>query len=108
MLGILLDQLMSSGKLKALIVRYAFYSFNGILGGIFMNDIIRILFGDVNLKHSYQYLIAGTIGGSGYIYRPLSFFGDPNNNLALGAGVALGHYWAELSEKGEKINVVPN
>ena len=103
MLGILLDQLVSSGKFKAMVVRYSFYTFNGILGGIFMNDIIRILFGDVDLKHQYQCMIAAAVGGSGYLWDRLALFGDKENNVFLGLGLGIGHYWSELSEQGKRI-----
>ena len=104
MLGIMLDQLV--GRFKELVVRYSFYAFNGIVGGIFMNDIIRIIFGDFELKYPYQYMLAGIVGSSGYVLPEVAFFGDKNNNMFLGMGLALGQYWSNLSQKGEKIEVV--
>lgn len=103
MLGILLDQVAEKGRYKELVVRYSFYTFNGLIIGIFFNDIVRILFGDFSLKHHYQYLLAAAVAGSGFVY-PL--FNDKNNNLFLGGGFALGHWWSELSESGKKIEVI--
>lgn len=106
MLGILLDQIAASGKYKELVVRYSFYTFNGIILGVFLNDIVRILFGDFELKSPYQYAIAGLVGSSGYVLQPLAFFGDKNNNLFLGGGMMLGHWWSQLSESGKKIEIL--
>lgn len=106
MIGMILDQLVTSGRFKELVVRYSFYTFNGILAGIFLNDIIRLLYGDFNEKHNFQFMIAGAVAGSGYLIPNIALFGDKNNNLFLGGGLALGHWWSELSEKGEKIEVV--
>lgn len=103
MLSLVIDRLVKTGALRDAIVKYSFFAFNGLLGGILINDLIRILYGDYDNKFQSQLGAAALIGASGYLYDGFKLFDDRNNNVALGAGFATGSYFADQTQHGRKI-----
>ena len=103
MLSLILDYFLQGNKLRDVIVRVGFFLFNGVLVGVTINDLIRILFGDMEKKVEIEYGIAGIIAASPYIYDKLALMGAKSNNVFLGSGMALGTMFANRSEEGKKV-----
>ena len=103
MFNLILDAVLKNSKIRDTVVRLSFFTLNGILAGIFMNDLTRIFIGEIPNKHIYEYLISGGVGASGLV---LPIFGKPINNLMLGAGMVIGTFWADITEESNSISLL--
>lgn len=103
-LSLLIDQILKGrGSTRTTVVRLAFFTFQGILAGILMNDVMRLLYGDFEGKENFQYGISGAVAISPYIISELTLMKDKTNNLTMGAGMGIGTWMANLTERGEPI-----
>ena len=120
MLGLILDYLLfrklnhaTRGKL----VEGAFFTFNGILLGVLINDIFKMFGGDTFNKtpvglnllghevmkdELYGYLISSAVSTTGIIPF-LRIYNKWTNNLALSIGMNAGVAYANLSEAGKYV-----
>jgi hypothetical protein len=98
-LSLILDYLLKNSKLKNEIIRLSFFTFQGLLGSVIINDVFRILFGDFKEKEMIQYGIASVVAVAPYISPKLAVFKKRSNNLALGFGLATGTLIACMSAK---------
>ena len=103
MLSLLVDKYIKNPKLHNAIIKYSFFAFHGITTGVVFNDMVRVLYGDFRDKAKVGYALGAATLASGFIDKRLTIFSDPNNNVAFGSGFLVGNYWANKSEKGEKI-----
>lgn len=103
MLGILLDQLLKKNRFRDAIVRNSFFVFNGLIGGLLINDLIRILYGDFDGKQKIEYGLSGFVGISPFIIPQFTLFDNKSNNIAMASGMALGTYMANRTEHKEPI-----
>lgn len=103
MLSLLVDRYIKNPKLHNAIIKYSFFAFNGLTVGIVFNDVIRVLYGDFRDKNKVGYTLGAAGLVSGFIDKRLTMFSDPLNNVAFSGGFLVGNYWANKSEKGEKI-----
>ena len=103
MLSLIIDRYLKNPKLHNEIIRYSFFVFNGITTGVLMNDVMRVLIGGDFKKDMAGYATGAAIMSSGYIHKRLAIFDNPHNNIAFGSGFMVGNYWANRSEKGERI-----
>jgi hypothetical protein len=103
MLSLLVDRYLKNPKLHNALIKYSFFAFNGITTGIVFNDIVRVLYGDFKDKSNVGYALGAGSIVSGFIDKRLTVFSDPYNNVAFGGGFLIGNYWANKSERGEKI-----
>lgn len=103
MISILLDYIFKSPVLKQKVVRYTFFVFQGMLAGILMNDILRILYGDFDKKQAFEYGIAAFVAGVPFIIPQLTIIDHKTNNISLGAGLALGTWMATRTENKQRI-----
>ncbi len=103
MLSLMVDHILKGNKLRDTVVRASFFLFNGVLVGVTLNDLIRILFGDMEKKEEIEYAISGLVAVSPYVYDRLALMGANSNNLFLGSGMAIGTMFANRSEEGKKV-----
>lgn len=101
MIGLIIDRLIKTGKLRDSIVKGSFFLFNGMIGSIILNDLLLLLYGDDSNKHDLQYIISSTIVAGPFISSRLNILGDYSNNLMLGSGFFLGTYLSNRSEHKE-------
>ncbi len=99
MLSLILEYLFKNNnrELWNLVIRNSFFFLNGTLIGILMNDAFRLLFGDFDQKEILEYSISGLTASSGYVFN-LPILNNHQNNLSLGSGMALGTFWANMTE----------
>jgi len=103
-LSLLIDQVLKGrGSTRTTIVRLGFFTFQGILAGILINDIIRLLYGDFDGKSNFQYGIAGAVAAAPFIIPELTLMKDKTNNLTMGAGMGIGTWMANRTEHGQPI-----
>ena len=103
-LSLILDQFLKNrGGTRTTIVRLGFFTFQGILAGILMNDILRLLYGDFEGKANYQYGIAAAVAISPYVLPELTLMKEKSNNVTMGIGMGIGTYMANRTEHGEPI-----
>lgn len=104
MLGILLDRLLKNNKFRDTIIRHSFFLFNGMIGGLLLNDLLLLLYGNFEDKEYLQYGV-----GVGVMSLPtitggrLILFDNASNNISMGAGIMLGTYLANRSENKEPL-----
>lgn len=103
MLSLILDRYIKNPKLYNSLIKYSFFAFNGLTTGIVFNDMIRVFYGDFKDKNRVGYTLGAVGIVSGYLDKRLELFSDPINNIAFSSGFLVGNYWANKSEKGEKI-----
>jgi hypothetical protein len=103
MLSLILDRYIKNPKLHNSLIKYSFFAFNGLTTGIVFNDALRIFYGDFKDKSKIGYALGAGGALSGYVDKRLQIFSDPLNNVAFSSGFMVGNYWANKSEKGEKI-----
>lgn len=65
--------------------------------------MLRVLYGDFRDKSKVGYALGAAGAVSGYLDKRLQVFSDPLNNVAFSGGFMVGNYWANKSEKGERI-----
>src|SRR4051812_45112324 len=103
-LSLLIDQILKGrGSTRTTIVRLGFFTFQGILVGILMNDVMRLLYGDFNGKENFQYGIAAAVAVSPYVISDLTLMKEKTNNLTMGAGMGIGSWRASRTEHGEPL-----
>jgi hypothetical protein len=105
MLSLLLDYILKGNKLRDILVRGSFFTLNGILASILLNDIIRVLYGDFHQKRELEYGLAWAIAVSPYLIPQFTLFGHTTNNLAMGLGMGLGTFMANRSEHGHRLEL---
>lgn len=113
----LLNKLNKATKRK--IVESAFFTFNGLLFGILLNDIFKLLGGsqlnntpagfrlinhEVMQDEYYGYLISAGTGLVGIIPQ-LQINNKWTNNAALALGMSVGVYYANASEQGKYVGL---
>lgn len=103
MIGLIIDQFLKGNALRDTVVRYSFFSFNGLLAGVFLHDLLRILFAKVDEK--YEYGLGAATLASGHVIPELAIFGDANNNTFLGGGMLVGTFWSAQTEKKIPIKI---
>lgn len=101
MIGILLDRLLKNNRFRDTIIRHSFFLFNGIIGGILLNDLLLLLYGNFENKEHLQYGIGAGIMAAPTISDRLILFNNPSNNLSMGAGAIIGTYMVNRSENKE-------
>jgi hypothetical protein len=104
---------------KAKLVESAFFTFNGMLFGVLLNDIFKMLGGDLNTSKTgyrlynhdvmqdelYGYLISLGTATTG-ILPFLQIYHKWTNNIALGLGMAVGVFYSNTSEQGKYVGLV--
>ena len=99
MLSLILDYFLRNSKLKNEIIRLSFFTFQGLLGSVIINDVFRILFGEFKEKEMIQYGIASLVVAAPYVSPQLAVFKKRSNNIALGFGLGVGTMVACMSAK---------
>jgi hypothetical protein len=99
MLSLIADRLIKNPKLKDTLIRISFFTFQGVLGSVLVNDFIRILFGEFKEKQQVEYGLASAIALAPYVSNSLILMGNKENNLFVGLGMAIGITLANTSEK---------
>ncbi len=98
MFSLILDRILK-GKFKDDVIRLSFFTFQGLLGSVVINDVFRILFGDFREKEALQYGIATIVVVAPSLSDKLMIFGKKSNNYALGFGLGIGTMIACMSAK---------
>ena len=100
MLSLILEYLFKKDnkELWNLVVRNSFFFLNGTLIGILLNDMFRLLFANFEQKEILEYSLSGLTASTGYVFN-LPLLNNSQNNLSLGSGMALGTFWANMTEK---------
>lgn len=78
---------------------------NGVLIGILLNDVLRLLFADFTQKEMLEYSVSGLTAASGYVFG-LPLLNNKENNLSLGSGMALGTLWANMTEQPHPVSLL--
>lgn len=105
MIGLILDRLLKTGKLRDTIVRHSFFLFNGIVGSIILNDLLLLLYGDDDGKHDLQYILSTAIIAGPLVSPKFTILGNYSNNIMLGSGFFLGTYLSNRSEHKEGLPI---
>lgn len=105
MLSIILDHTIRNQQLKNNVARLSFYGFYGVLGGLVINDFIRLCFGDLDYKEMLEVLLAAFMIGAPYAHPKMIVAQRATNNVAMGVGMLIGTALAYFSEekKGRKL-----
>ena len=107
MLSLIMDYFLAKNRIRDTIVRASFFLFNGVLAGVTLNDLLRILFGEIENKEQVQYGISGAVAVAPYIWDRLTLMGAKSNNVFMGSGMALGTMFALRSADHKKVIPVP-
>lgn len=100
MLSIILDQFIKKSKFRDNLVRASFFTFQGIVGSILLNDILRILYGNFEHKKIVEYGIIGAISVMPNISNKLVLMENKTNNYFMSFGMIIGLQLCDISERG--------
>jgi hypothetical protein len=87
-----------NNKSRDHLVRFSFFVFQGLLGSILLNDVLRVLLGDFNEKKLVQYGMAVLVASAPFIYSKLTILGKKENNVYMGLGMTIGAILSNVSE----------